>query len=167
MATGTEKTWSYQVDPVLVNLVREAENLGADESLAPNQGFINLILTVGGVLVAGELIAKDNWFDQQFGPAESAEPVIREHSVAGDSSEDSRVPSPQTEEADEDERKYIHLRNAKFYQSGNVIPGEGSGFFWRGRLAAVDGFMLGSLEVISRKPNPHTIAINGARIRIE
>jgi hypothetical protein len=166
MATDIQKARSHQVDPVLVNLVHEVEQIDGDESSTADKGFINIILTVGGVLIAGELIGKDMWFDQQFGPVEPEESRIEAASVTGGESEESPGPN-QFDEPTNAEKEYIHLRNAKFYQSGNVIPGAGNGFFWRGRLAAVDGFMLGSLEVVSRKPNPRMIEINGARIRIE
>jgi hypothetical protein len=40
---------------------------------------------------------------------------------------------------------YIHLRGARFFSpSGQSVPGN-EGFFWRGRLDAVDGWSIGVL----------------------
>ena len=50
------------------------------------------------------------------------------------------------EEADPPLPAFIHLRDAKFFNTaGRPIPGN-RGVWWRGRISEVDGFMLGILK---------------------
>jgi hypothetical protein len=44
----------------------------------------------------------------------------------------------------DDPLAYIHLAHARFFTgAGQPLP-DGHGVLWRGRLAAVDGFVLGA-----------------------
>ncbi|WP_312945037.1 hypothetical protein [Stutzerimonas kunmingensis] len=51
--------------------------------------------------------------------------------------------------ADEGERSdhipsYIHLKGARLYNAGTVVPGD-NGMLWRGRLSSIIGFTVGVL----------------------
>jgi hypothetical protein len=115
-------------------------------------GFINetnlrigITLTVGGNMITGTLISHQTYFER----------------LANDFSTPFAVASPETQEvihakilsfnASVDPEKtqapiqYIHLDNARVYTGGDqILPDEGT--LWRGKLAAVEGFILGELN---------------------
>src|SRR5438309_374555 len=96
-----------------------------------------ITLNVGGMLIAGELISGKTYLQEFTSQAEQTT-----------SSKQNDEPLP-----DDEDRHYIHLRNAFFYMTGGTpVPGRGEGFLWRGRLSAVDGFTMGRLEVVPRNP---------------
>jgi hypothetical protein len=143
---------NYQIDPVLIAVILEAEARETDGSVPAEEKGIHIILTVGGLLVTGQLIGRSSWANAQ---ADTSEESSKDGATA-------ETPSPPS-----DERKYIHLKDARFYSGGRTVPSEGDGFYWRGRVAAVDGFALGSLTMVSRKSEPRTIDINGVRITVD
>ena len=121
----------------LVEMVNKNEGLG-----------FNVTLNVGGFLVSGILAGGKEYFKgfgKEFsvyaGNDEEARRDLAESMAQWGKIYDNRDkeenPSPPT---------YIHLRDAKFFQtSGNPIPGN-RGVWWRGRVSAVDGFILGTLS---------------------
>ena len=104
-----------------------------------------ITLNVGGFLVSGQLVGGKEYFEgfgrdfaSAFSGSESAEYVQKSFSKYGEVySSDKEAPPPPS---------YIHLKEAKFFNTnGNPIPGN-RGVWWRGRLSQVDGFSLGSLS---------------------
>jgi hypothetical protein len=61
----------------------------------------------------------------------------REYDERLDAGEDLRLP---------EFPEYVHLRNAHWIMASQIAP-TGEGVFWRGRLAEVDGFVIGSISV--------------------
>lgn len=112
-----------------------------------NDGFeVGITLQVSGLLVSGVLAGGKSYFEgfaeefsSRFNDPESAKFMRGHFTNYGDiyKKEDGAPPtSPQ----------YIHLKNARFFNtSGNPIPGN-RGVWWRGRISEVAGFTLGSLE---------------------
>ena len=112
-----------------------------------NSGSFNfgVTLNVGGFLVSGQLVGGKEYFEGfgsdfagAFCGGEIAETIKKTFAGHGDiySSDNETSPSP----------SYIHLKDAKFFNTnGNPIPGN-RGVWWRGRLSQVDGFSLGSLR---------------------
>lgn len=102
-------------------------------------------LNVGGFLVSGQLVGGKEYFEGfgsdfagAFSDSESAEYIQKSFAKHGEiySSDKETSPPP----------SYIHLKEAKFFNTnGNPIPGN-RGIWWRGRLSQVDGFSLGSLS---------------------
>ena len=132
------------VDWFLAELVRRA-----------NEGGLSLGLTlcVGGGLVSGALIGGREYFEGFAGDVASS---VADATVAHKVREFFRSPAAlyQPDEGLPDGAKassladplsYIHLKAARFFTpSGAPIPGSCGGY-WRGKLSAVDGFVLGLL----------------------
>jgi hypothetical protein len=115
-------------------------------------GFINdtkmkvgITLTVGGNKITGTLIPHQNYFERlakDFSApfadaAPGAQQVLHDRILGfhgdGDASQDS-LPV-----------QYIHLDNARVYTGGStILPDKGT--LWRGKLSAVEGFILGEIS---------------------
>lgn len=132
---------SEGVDWFLAYLVHWANDIGFE---------FGITLNVGGALVSGLVISGANYF-KEFAAnyasgisdpslSEGLERMFGQFSVIYEiPEEDQKLKGPPP--------SFIHLRNAKLYQtSGNPIP-SGRGVLWRGKLSDVHGFSLGSLEV--------------------
>lgn len=106
---------------------------------------VGVTLQVSGLLVSGVLTGGKAYFEgfaedysSGLSDPEAAKTVRDSFAMFGEiykkDGEDT-TPPPQ----------YIHLKNARFFNtSGNPIPGN-KGVWWRGRISEVAGFMLGSL----------------------
>lgn len=132
-------------DTTLAILVRAA-NRGSDFSFG-------ITLHVGGALVTGELVGGTTFWAEQAehvrrtgvgtgveAMASMMDEVARyyeeELGSGEDGADDADASRNLTPEA------FIHLRNARTITSQGDVPSEGT--FWRGRLAAVDGYSLGT-----------------------
>ena len=112
---------------------------------------LSITLNVGGVLVSGNLIGGEKYFngfasDLKMGGM-SAEVADLFKKLGGiytkrkeqikDKKDDETIPPLQ----------YIHLENAQIFQAGGSPIPTNRGVWWRGRLEAIDGFILGTLSV--------------------
>jgi hypothetical protein len=130
------------VDWFLAELVRRANEGGLS---------MGLTLCVGGGLVSGALVGGREYFE---GFAEDVASGIADPAVARKAREFFRSPAAlyQPEEGRPggakvsslaDPLAYIHLKAARFFNAaGEPISGNHGGY-WRGKLSAVDGFVLG------------------------
>ncbi len=133
------------VDWFLAELVRRANDGGLS---------VDVTLCVGGTLVSGSLIGGRDYFE---GFAEHVAAASMDPETAGRARAFFRRPAAmyRSDErgvrdvaADPEPLAYIHLENARFFTSTGVpIPGN-HGVYWRGKLSAVDGFVLGSMEPV-------------------
>ena len=133
----TNSDWFLQI---LVNMI----NNSAD-------AFLSITLNVGGTIVSGQLTSGDQYFSgfaaDLKGAGFSAEAADEFNKLGQIYIQRREKPN---EAADDDFTKnppqYIHLKNARIFSPGspNAIPSN-RGVWWRGRLNAVDGFILGSL----------------------
>jgi hypothetical protein len=92
-----------------------------------------LVLFAGGTLVEGQLISVNEYLRAVGFPDE----LRKEHAQAT------------LLEASVSPPRYIHLKNAKFYQAGGTagpIPSTQGGLF-RARLSSIDGFLLGRFSM--------------------
>lgn len=106
-----------------------------------------ITLQVSGFLISGNLVCGKRYFEgfaEDFSnifaaTPEAAASTKRSFAQFGkiyEKAGDEKVPDPQ----------YIHLKNARFFNtSGNPIPGN-KGVLWRGRLSEVASFFLGNLS---------------------
>jgi len=133
-STGTAPTkdWFLQF---LVNLANK------------NQFELDITLTVGGFLISGTLTGVRQYFDELgayfAGPLENREnggKVGRTFQKIGDQCA-CVSPSEQTETP-----SYIHLKQARFYNSQGSPLGSETGTWWRGRLSEVQGFAPGAIN---------------------
>lgn len=127
--------WLLQI---LINLVN-----GGDMS-------ISITLNVGGTMVHGDLVGGHKYLEQMglgfsrglFGnESKESRSLAESFKKMGDTIyekeklEDPEQPGP----------SFIHLKNAKFIRPiGQTFP-ENGGFWWRGKVSAIDGFFLESL----------------------
>lgn len=138
--TKSNADWFLQLLVKLVN--------GKDDIAFP------VTLNVGGVMISGEIVSGHRYF-------EGFAKELREGFFGTDSEDGSDMESSirklgniYTQNLPEQEREedellppnFIHLRNARvFHPAGKPIP-DNKGVWWRGRLEAVDGFILGTLS---------------------
>lgn len=113
-----------------------------------NSGLsLPITLMMGGSLVSGTLIGGAQWlerfseltFDSLKGVSREIAEVLRGN-IASYAEIYMREP-----EEDAPPASFVHLYNAKIYTGGKIVPTEGAGMLWRGRLSEVSGFNLGTL----------------------
>jgi hypothetical protein len=129
------------MDWFLAELVRRANEGGLS---------VGVTLCVGGTLVSGSLIGGRAYFESI---AERAAVGARDAQEAERARAFLRSPaamygtvSDGAPEPDDEPLVYIHLAHARFFtSSARPITGK-PGVLWRGRLGAVDGFVLGTVE---------------------
>lgn len=107
---------------------------------------MDITLQVSGFLVSGHLVGGRDYFDgmgEEFArsipdgePLKESFAALRDQHYPKVAAENSPKPGP----------TFIHLKNARFFNTaGNPIPGN-RGVWWRGRLSEVSGFLLGGLS---------------------
>ena len=142
--TQSQNTISRPVDWFLQSLV----TIVNDEI-----GGIPITLSVGGLLVSGEMIGGKTYFEEfarqfkdGFGDVsrETAATIEVSFKRLGD------IYNPSQEESQGNgslpKPHLVHVRDAQIYRSGiDPTPFERS-VLWRGRLEAIDGFSLGRLS---------------------
>jgi hypothetical protein len=99
-------------------------------------------LSVGGILIAGELVDQKTYFDELAVEIdETLTGVLTPDAAAQLKQLLARFGTGQPPSA-AGEPDHIHLRIAKVYHpSGSPMPANG-GAYWRVRLSAIDGFSL-------------------------
>ncbi len=129
--TAPSKDWFLQL---LVNLANK------------NNFELDITLTVGGTLISGTLTGVRQFFSDlgayfasPFETEMNTEELKTTFKTIGDQCE-CVTPSEQTETP-----SYIHLKNARFYDSSGSLLSDAIGTWWRGRLSEVQGFSPGLL----------------------
>jgi len=112
---------------------------------------LGMTLLVGGFLISGKMVGGAKYFDgfaedfaSGFADQAVAENIRRSFSQYG---EIYRSEEAQQDDADQPVQSptYVHLKEARFFNTaGNPIPAN-RGVWWRGRLSEVSGFMIGTL----------------------
>lgn len=103
-----------------------------------------ITLNVGGFLVSGTLIGGKEYFE---GFGEDFATMIKETDSAK-KVKDAFAKNGEIYDSKEDlpPASYIHIKEARFFNTnGTPIPSS-QGVWWRGRVSNVDGFSLGSLS---------------------
>ncbi|UVC19231.1 hypothetical protein IHQ72_33200 [Mesorhizobium onobrychidis] len=111
---------------------------------------IGITLTVGGVLVSGQLTSGKKYFEEfgktfaggfKDGDPEFIAYLEKVYSQYGD------IYAPSKSKGEHKELpSYVHLKDVHIFSApGRPIPTE-DGNWWRGRICEVQGFMLGSLN---------------------
>jgi hypothetical protein len=111
---------------------------------------LSITLQVSGLLVSGMLVSGAKYFD---GFASDIASAFTDETIAQALRETVSKQGHiyKTQESDSCELRpapqFIHLKNARFFNtSGNPIP-TNRGVWWRGRISEVSGFTLGSLTL--------------------
>lgn len=140
------REWNARVDWFLQSLV---------EMVNSSAMSFGVTLSVGGVLISGELVGGQHYFEgfgaeftQSFSDEKAAKGAKESFAKMGaiyskggnDATASGTAPAGVATGP-----SYIHLKNARFYQAdGKPLPSQG--VWWRGKLSAVDGFTLGVLK---------------------
>ena len=118
-------------------------------------------LHVGGLAITGTLINGRTYFEEIAKLLAGAVTIENEEEGGGRSNLQEAIAGmgriyPEREyidrlEAGEDislpnQPSFIHLRDAHWLVGTQVVPTE-PGIYWRGRISAVDGFVLGTISV--------------------
>ncbi len=122
-------------DVSLVTLLRLAE-MGVSASVT---------LHVGGLVVTGQIIPYTEYYSALSDNMEAAstDPAVRAI-AAGFRSAAEVIKSEVAEDDEEVIYTYIHLAEARFMSpTGDFIPEPG--VVWRGKLSAVDGYIIGRI----------------------
>jgi hypothetical protein len=115
---------------------------------------VGVTLTVGGVLVTGMLIGAKQYFESLGDllaaaiPDRAAAASMREKYVTLGAEMHKRhlAYMARLEAGKEGEAPtFLHLRDARVYAGPSVVPTRG-GVLWRGRISAVDGFIVGIIN---------------------
>jgi len=116
-----------------------------------------ITLQVGGVLVSGILMSGKRYFEefaQKMGTTvveDDQDEIVAFFQDLGKS-----FYAAPTGETPRTPPHFLHLCNVKIFKpDGQPFPIQ-DGEWWRGRLEAVDGFMLGSLTMPMERPAPIT-----------
>lgn len=109
---------------------------------------LGITLNIGGFLVSGQLVSGHKYFEgfgADLGSAftdPEAKRVLQQSFerfgglYTSDPSNEPAIAPP----------NYLHLKNARFFNTaGKSIP-ENRGVWWRGRVSEISGFFLGVLE---------------------
>jgi hypothetical protein len=144
MTDNTVKTYqepqAAQTDWFLQTLVRMINNFDME---------IGMTLQVSGMLVSGSLVSGKKYFDgfaTDFSSPFSESPETAASIRSSFASYGEVYAKDEENGEDQPLPQYIHLKQARFFNtSGNPIPGN-TGVWWRGRIGEVGGFSLGSLS---------------------
>jgi hypothetical protein len=137
-----DEYWSarkaHQPDHLLADLVEAAEEKGQGGTVT---------LTVGGVLITGNMVSRRKWADAYERRWPELAPLTARWRKSWDDYDESwsrydDTPTPRYAE-------FIHLTDARIVNpSGELPAGEtAEGLLWRGRLTEVQGWGLGKLTV--------------------
>jgi len=108
---------------------------------------IPITLNVGGFLISGSMVSGHKYFEGfskdfvgALGDDEAADDIRQSFAKRGD------IYTKEDAEDVQHSPSYIHIENAKFFNTvGGPIPSN-KGVWWRGRIREVQGFALGGLS---------------------
>lgn len=124
-------------DHELADLVREANEFGGQ--------WTAMTLFVGGSIIAGFLTGHTGYLEALANEIGRRDPS----SNWANAYRESAATAGDRWRADHGDQKvrvsFVHLTDARLRTDGQWMPSEG-GFAWRGRLRAVDGFVIGPID---------------------
>ena len=131
---------SADADWFLQSLVRMANESSLE---------IGITLQVSGMLVSGNLVSGKQYFEgfaNDFASPFANDPETASAIKDSFGAYGEIYGQPKEGEPDRPAPQFVHLKDARFFNTaGNPIPGN-RGVWWRGRICEVGGFSLGSLS---------------------
>lgn len=141
---------STEIDPPQAPLVAKTDWFLQSLVQMANDANLQVAITlqVSGMLVSGYLVSGKQYFEgfaAEFAGAFATHPELAE-SIRTSFRSYGDIYGRQEEEAETPPPQFVHLSDARFFNTaGNPIPGN-RGVWWRGRLCEVGGFSLGVLS---------------------
>ena len=134
-------------------------------SLAEDGAKVPVTLSIGGMLVTGHLISTQEYregvekvlfdtVDASGAGREETEAVKEAFLLRRQIQEDIEEGDKYVRDIEEGKPipprpyKYVHLTNARFYAPSGQPWTQPEGFVWRGKAAAVDGFVVGTFNAV-------------------
>ena len=99
-------------------------------------------LIVGGGVVTGTLISSKSFFTGFADSISEAWPGGPNEDIRGGFAQWGQ---PETASIHDD---FIHLKDARYVSGKDIVPTNGNGMLWRGRINSVSGFSLGSYNKV-------------------
>lgn len=134
----------FEGDPLLASLVRDADKGDAEDGLS-------ITLTVGGLIVSGRLGSRRaykrdcGWhLDQGAERDRAGIRAVFQVSPEGEVEEAAAPAWP----------SYVHVKDVRFFDATGASVPRGlhwPSVWWRGRIAAIDGWTLGELRIDPRE----------------
>ena len=116
--------------------------------IAETNASISVTLNVNGTIITGDLISQKRYYEEVVSNIrESFENTFKEESAGILDSLSMFGDFPNGSSCEEDgtaEYAFVHLSGAQFFSGGNRTPSNGAP--WRGKLTAIDGFILGRIS---------------------
>lgn len=120
--------------------------LGLVDGANSSELEIAITLDVSGVVVSRRLIGAVRFFEEMAAMlAEQGQPGLAEHLAKGTADLLREEFSKDDGSNDTRRRRHVHLTDAQVITSANAMPIPSN--LWRGRLAHVSGWSLGTLDV--------------------
>ncbi len=110
---------------------------------------IGITITVGGVMIGGQVISGRKYFQsttEAYRNADKGDGVAGIISDTFSSFADLYPPSDATDPLENFKPTYIHLANARWLLADGRVAPSASKVFWRGKLSSVDGFQHGVIS---------------------
>ena len=132
---------SLEVDPLLEILVTQANLYGTR---------LGITLTVNGIQITGLLVGVREFYKEYANAVGGVfgEEFKNQYSAIGDRSYENLVEDQKRADANgvsPPGPNFIHLVDAKFFASTVLVPTM-QGLIWRGKLAHISGYSVGSLS---------------------
>ena len=120
-------------DWVLGNLVNMAKK---------NSMSFDVTLNVGGILVSGSVVGEREYL---HGLREQLAAAFPDEDVVETMARILRVPEVDEKWRSQVDLTHVHLKRAKFFVPSSGLVPRDEGVSWRGRIDAVQGFVMGRL----------------------
>ncbi|MBH0230841.1 gas vesicle accessory protein GvpU [Halobacillus yeomjeoni] len=101
---------------------------------------IDLTLNVNGALVTGTTVSASKYLQSLSESLEEGDEVSKAIS------EKLAEASQSAEERDQEDVRFVHLKNAQVYNGDAQPTPSEEEFYWRGKVEEVDGFFLGKID---------------------
>lgn len=133
---------NFEGDPLLASFVQDVDQSHREDGLS-------ITLTVGGIIVSGKLGSRTAY--NRDCVRHLALGDERERAGAGQALLDQVLPDAENDEATPAPwPSYIHVKDVRFFDATGASVPRGPHWpsvWWRGRIAAVDGWTLGELRI--------------------
>jgi hypothetical protein len=114
------------------------------EEQTEGKSRVAITLTVGGLLISGEIISARRFFHEH--------PLT--HKIWEEIEARGKSEAEKTDSEDKERPEFIHLSDTHYFTPNQPpIPSAENGIYWRGRISEIAGFSFGVLKVSESQGN--------------